>query len=205
MEALTKKQEIILDYLKKYTVNHGYPPTVREIGDALKVSSPATIHMHLAKLADKGYIKKNNSKNRVLEILVENEYEHLNDDSIKVPLLGKITAGNPITAIEMPDEYMTVPTSLIPKNKEIFALTVSGESMINVGIYDGDIVLVERKQTANNGDIVVAMNDDDEATLKTFYRESNYIRLQTEHDTMDPILLSNVKIIGKAISLYQQF
>ena len=122
-----------------------------------------------------------------------------------MPLLGKITAGSPIEAIEQPDEYFSLPAYLLPNDREVFTLKVSGNSMINAGIFDGDIVIVERKNTARNGEIVVAMTDENEVTLKTFYKESNYIRLQPENDAMEPIILDNVSILGKAIGLYRKF
>ena len=124
---------------------------------------------------------------------------------MEVPLLGKVTAGTPIEAIETPDEYFALPSNLINPNKEIFTLKVSGESMINVGIFDGDILIVERQNTARNGDTVVAMNSDNEATVKTFYKENGYFRLQPENDTMEPIILKEVTILGKAIGLYRKF
>ena len=202
MEKLTSKQNQVLDYLKQFMAKKGFPPTVREICSALNLSSPATVHAHLNTLSDKGYIKKNNSKNRAIELLVKNEYEV--EDSTEVPLLGKVTAGNPIEAIEMPDEYFTLPSYLIPAKKEVFALRVNGESMINAGIHDNDIVIVQRQQVANNGDIVVAMTEDNEVTLKTFYKEDGYFRLQPENDTMAPIILDRVSIVGKAIGLYRK-
>ena len=205
MEKLTKRQEEILNFIKEYIVSNGYPPTVREIGSALGVSSPATIHAHLTNLADKGFIKKEETKNRAIELLVENEFAPKNENVIDVPLLGKITAGSPIEAIEQPDEYFSLPAYLLPNNKEVFTLKVSGTSMINAGILDGDIVIVERKNTARNGEIVVAMTDENEVTLKTFYKEKDYFRLQPENDTMDPIILDNVTILGKAIGLYRKF
>lgn len=205
MEELTKRQNEILTYIKKFIVSNGYPPTVREIGEALDVSSPATIHAHLQNLEEKGWIKKQGSKNRAIELLVENEYEPKNENVVEVPLLGKITAGSPIEAIEQPDEYFSLPTYLLPTNKDVFTLKVSGNSMINAGIFDGDIVIVEKKNTARNGEIVVAMTDENEVTLKTFYKEANHFRLQPENDTMDPIILNNVTILGKAIGLYRKF
>jgi len=204
LNNLTKRQEEILCYIKKYIVSHGYPPTVREIGADLGVSSPATIHTHLSNLESKGFIKKEETKNRAIELLVDNEYEIKQETSVEVPLLGKITAGSPIEAIERPDEFFSLPAYLIPKNKEVFTLLVSGESMINAGILDGDIVIVERTNTARNGEIVVAMTDENEVTLKTFYKEVNYFRLQPENDTMEPIILDNVTILGKAIGLYRK-
>ena len=202
MERLTNKQNQVLDYLKQFISKKGFPPTVREICSALNLSSPATVHAHLNTLADKGYIKKDNAKNRAIELLVKNEYE--TEDSVEIPLLGKVTAGSPIEAIEMPDEYFTIPSYLMPAKKEVFALKVNGESMINAGIHDNDIVIVQRQQIANNGDIVVAMTEDNEVTLKTFYKEDGYFRLQPENDTMSPIILDKVSIVGKAIGLYRK-
>ena len=205
MEKLTAKQEIILDILKRLIAENGYPPTVREIGKRAHLNSPATIHFHLKKLAEKGYIKQDDKKNRTIEILVPNEYINKEEKVVEVPLLGKVTAGTPIEAIEMPDEFFSLPANLISTKNEVFTLKVQGESMINVGIYDGDILVVERKNTANNGDTVVAMNDNNEVTVKTFYKEKDHIRLQPENDTMEPIILKNCTILGKAIGLYRKF
>ena len=205
MEKLTNKQNSILQILKKLIAEKGYPPTVREIGEKAHLSSPATIHFHLNKLEEKGYIKKSDNKNRTIEILVPNEYLEKDEATVDVPLLGKVTAGNPIEAIEMPDEYFSLPTYLITGKNEVFTLNVSGDSMINVGIYDGDILIVERSNTAKNGDTVVAMNDNNEVTVKTFYKEDGYFRLQPENDTMEPIILKECTILGKAIGLYRKF
>ena len=204
MEKLTRRQDDVLKYIKEFMVSHGYPPTIREIGKALDISSPATIHSHLKGLEDKGFIKKDGSKNRAIELLVENEYAPIKEDIVEVPLLGKITAGSPIEAIEMPNEFFSLPAALVPKNEEVFTLKVSGTSMINAGILDGDIVIVKRSNTAHNGEIIVAMTDENEVTLKTFYKENGYIRLQPENDTMDPIILPNVTVLGKAIGLYRK-
>ncbi len=204
MEKISKKQDKVLTYIKKFIVENGYPPSVREIGAALGLSSPATVQSHLTKLEAAGYISKKNAKFRTIEVLVENEYQTNDADLIKVPLLGKITAGNPIEAIERPNEFFSLPASLVPAKESIFTLEVSGESMINRGIYDGDIVIVQKQKMARNGDIVVAMNEDNEVTLKTFYKESDHIRLQPENDTMAPIILPNVQILGKAIGLYRK-
>ena len=201
---LTKKQKEVLDYIKKYIASHGYPPAIREIGAGLGLSSPATVFAHLKKLEDYGLIKKTNSKFRTIEILVENEYANQNEDIVKVPLLGKITAGSPIEAIEMPNQFFDLPASLVPASHEVFTLHVSGESMINKGIFDGDYVIVRRQNNAKNGDIVVAMTDENEVTLKTFYKEKDHIRLQPENDTMDPIILDNCTILGIAIGLYRK-
>lgn len=205
MEKLTDRQKFILQTLKKLIAKNGYPPTVREIGQAANLHSPATIHFHLQKLEEKGYIKKVSGTNRTIELLVPNEYIEKEEDVIEVPLLGKVTAGTPIEAIETPNEFFALPANLIANKKEVFTLKVSGESMINVGIYDGDILIVEKQSTARNGDTVVAMNKDNEATVKTFYKENGYFRLQPENDTMDPIILEEVTILGKAIGLYRKF
>ena len=204
MEKLTGKQNYILQILKQLIAENGYPPTVREIGEKANLSSPATIHFHLSKLEEKGYIKKGDNKNRTIEILVPNEYLQKDESVIEVPMLGKVTAGTPIEAIETPDEYFSIPASMISTTNEVFTLKVSGESMINVGIYDGDILIVERRNTARNGETVIAMNSDNEATVKTFYKEDGYFRLQPENDTMDPIILKEVTILGKVIGLYRK-
>ena len=175
MDDLTKRQDEVLKFIKEFLVEKGYPPTVREIGESLGLSSPATTFSHISQLEEKGYIRKTGNKNRAIELLVKNEYEKNNNKIIDVPLLGKITAGSPIEAIERPNEYFSLPAYLIPNQKEVFTLKVSGESMINVGIYDGDIVIVQRQNVASNGNIVVAMNDENEVTLKTYYKETDIL------------------------------
>ncbi|MBO5375777.1 MAG: transcriptional repressor LexA [Bacilli bacterium] len=205
MEKLTDRQNQILDTIKRFIAKNGYPPTVREIGAELNLSSPATTHFHLNRLESKGYIKKDKSKNRTLELLVPNEYLDTEDEVATIALIGTITAGNLIEAIENPDEFFSIPSSLIPKRSEVFALNVKGESMINKGIHDGDIVIIEKAKNANNGEIVAAMTDEYEVTLKTFYKEKDHIRLQPENDTMAPIILNNVSILGKAVGLYRKF
>lgn len=204
MDKLTDRQEDILQIIKKLVAKNGYPPTVREIGEVANLHSPATIHFHIKQLVKKGYLKKEDGTNRTIELLVPNEYIETKEDVVKVPLLGKVTAGTPIEAIERPDETFALPIELVGNKKEVFTLTVSGESMINVGIYDGDILIVERQSTAKNGDTVVAMNSDNEATVKTFYKEDGYFRLQPENDTMDPIILKEVTILGKVVGLYRK-
>lgn len=205
MEKLTDRQKDILDVIKQAIAKNGYPPTVREIGAKIGLSSSATTQFHIKKLEEKGYIKKNATKNRTIELLVPNEYIENDEKIVSVPLLGKVTAGNPIEAIEMPDEFFSIPVSLIPSKKEVFTLKVSGESMINVGIYDGDIIIVQRQNTANDGDTVVAMTEENTVTVKTFYKEKDYIRLQPENDYMLPIILPNCTILGKVIGLYRKF
>ena len=203
-KTLTKKQNEVLDYIKKYTATHGYPPAIREIGAGLGLSSPATVHTHVKKLEEAGVIKTSSNKFRTIEILVENEYEENKEDVIKVPLLGKITAGNPIEAIERPNEFFDLPAALVPSKETVFTLEVSGESMINVGIYNGDYVIVQKQSTARNGDIVVALVDDS-ATVKTFYKENGHIRLQPENDTMEPIIVQDCAILGKVFGVFRIF
>ena len=202
---ITKRQRDVLDFIKKYIADHGYPPAIREICKGVNLSSPATVFVHMKNLEQLGYIKTTSNKFRTIEILCENEYLENNEDIVKVPLLGKITAGSPITAIEQPNEFFDIPASLIPATATVFTLHVSGESMINARIYDGDYVIVQKQSTAKNGDIVVAMTMENEATIKTFYKEKDHIRLQPENDTMDPIILDNCVILGKAIGLYRKF
>ncbi|MFA5409108.1 MAG: transcriptional repressor LexA [Bacilli bacterium] len=204
MDKLTPRQEETLQFIKEGIAKKGYPPTVREIGKFLGLSSPATIQVHLSNLEEKGYIRKGGNKSRAIELLVKNEYSNQNEDIIQVPLLGKVTAGSPIEAIERPNEFFSLPAYLIPNKKEVFTLDVSGNSMINAGIFDGDIVIVQRQNTANNGDIVVAMTEENEVTLKRFYKEKDHIRLQPENDLLSPIILPNVSILGKAIGLYRK-
>lgn len=204
MENLTGQQEKLLDVIKKFVASHGYAPSIRELCKEMDLSSPATVYVHLNNLAKKGYIRKEDSKNRTLELLVNNEYEIKDEKVVEVPLLGKITAGNPIEAIERPNEFFALPSCLIPSNKEVFTLLVEGESMINAGILDGDIVIVEKRKTARNGEIVVAMTEDNEVTLKTYYKEKDHIRLQPENDYMEPFIFNNVIILGKAIGLYRK-
>lgn len=205
MEKLTPKQNAVLVSLKKFMAKKGYPPTVREICADTNLSSTATVQAHLETLVAKGYIKKDQEKNRTIELLVPNEFEVKDDKIISVPLLGKVTAGNPIEAIEMPDEYFDIPSYFSNGRKELFTLKVDGESMINAGIYDGDIIVVEKSKTANNSDIVVAMTEENTVTVKRFFKEDNHFRLQPENDTMDPIILDNVTILGKVIGLYRKF
>ncbi|MBQ8681758.1 MAG: transcriptional repressor LexA [Bacilli bacterium] len=204
-DDLSTRQNEILTFIKKHTAKNNYPPSIREIASGVNLHSPATVHVHVKNLIEKGYLRRNTNNHKLLELLVPNEFEQISGDTVQIPLLGKVTAGNPIEAIENPDEYFPIPIQLIPQNSEIFTLRVSGESMINAGIHDNDIVIIERKNTAKNGDIVVAMTDENEVTLKTFYKEENYFRLQPENDFMTPIILNEVTILGKAIGLYRKF
>lgn len=204
MEKLTNKQEIILTNIKKFMAEKGYAPTIRELCKICNLNSTATMFVHLKNLTKKGYINQTESKFRTIELNVPNEYAIKDEEVVSVPLLGKVAAGNPIEAIENPNEYFSLPKEFVPKNHEVFTLEVNGESMINVGIFDGDIVIVKKQSNASNGEIVVAMTDENEVTLKRFYKENDHIRLQPENDFLEPIILNNVTILGKAIGLYRK-
>lgn len=204
MEKLTKKQEEILNVIKKFMADKGYAPTIRELCSLCNLSSTATMFVHLKNLTKKGYISQTESKFRTIELNVPNEYDTKNDNVVEVPLLGKVAAGNPIEAIENPNEFFALPKELVPQKEEVFTLLVHGESMINAGILDNDIVIVKKQPTANNGEIVVAMTEENEVTLKRFYKEKDHIRLQPENDALEPIILGNVVILGKAIGLYRK-
>ena len=204
MEKLTSKQEKILDTIKRFIAEKGYAPTIRELCKLCNLNSTATMFVHLKNLTKKGYISQTESKFRTIELTVPNEYIKNDDSVVNVPLLGKVAAGNPIEAIENPNEYFSLPKELIPMNHDVFTLEVSGDSMINIGIFNGDIVIVKKERTANNGEIVVAMTDENEVTLKRFYKEKDHIKLQPENDYLEPIILNNVTILGKAIGLYRK-
>ena len=204
MEKLTNKQSEILTVIKKFIAEKGYAPTIRELCALCNLSSTATMFVHLKNLTNKGYINQTENKFRTIELNVPNEYDKNHENIIEVPLLGKVAAGNPIEAIENPNEFFNLPKELVPNNTEVFTLYVNGESMINAGILNGDIVIVKKQQDANNGEIVVAMTDENEVTLKRFYKEKERVRLQPENDTLEPIYLNNVRILGKAIGLYRK-
>lgn len=204
MEKLTSKQEKILKTIKKFIAEKGYAPTIRELCKLCNLNSTATMFVHLKNLTKKGYINQTKSKFRTIDLNIPNEYAKNDDTAVSVPLLGKVAAGNPIEAISNPNEYFSLPKDLLPRNNDVFTLEVSGDSMINIGIFDGDIVIVKRAKTAENGEIVVAMTDENEVTLKKFYKEKGHIRLQPENNNLEPIILKNVTILGKAIGLYRK-
>lgn len=206
MTKLSKRQQDILDFIKGEVKKKGYPPSVREIGEAVGLASSSTVHGHLARLESKGLIRRDPTKPRAIEILEVDEYAHIpRNNVIQVPVIGKVTAGIPITAVENIEEYFPLPERIAPAADEnIFMLEIMGESMIEAGILDGDYVIVKQQSTANNGDIVVAMTEEDEATCKRFFKEKDYFRLQPENSTMDPIILKNVSILGKVIGVYRQ-
>lgn len=196
------KQLEILRYIYDTVERRGFPPTVREICAAVKLSSTSTVHGHLARLERKGLLIKDATKPRALEITDEGKKE-LGIKPKKIPVVGVVTAGQPILAVQDIDEYFPLPPDLENDAGELFMLKVHGESMINAGILNGDSVIVRKQNTANNGEIVVAMTDENEATVKRFYKENDHYRLQPENDTMVPIILSKVSILGKVVGLYR--
>lgn len=205
MSKLSPRQQSILEYIQKEVEEKGYPPSVREIGEAVGLASSSTVHGHLARLEKKGYIRRDPTKPRAIEILKRDDLPKKNRvETVMVPLVGKVTAGEPITAVENIEDYYPLPRRLVGDDQTVFLLSVQGDSMINAGILDGDYVVVRQQPTANNGDIVVAMTPDGEATVKRFYKEADHIRLQPENDRLEPILLPNVSILGKVISLIRE-
>ena len=208
MAKLTAKDYEILDYIYKGIKKNGYPPTVREIGAAVNLNSPATVHARLSKLEAAGKIEKASAKNRAMRVVgypeTEEDIPETREEYIEVPVYGKITAGVPITAVEQLERHFPIPMSYV-KNNEIFMLKVSGESLIIVGIYDGDYIIIEKRPDASNGDIVAALINGEDATVKTFYKENGHYRLQPENDTMSPIIADNVEIIGKVIGVFRMF
>ncbi|WP_413382528.1 transcriptional repressor LexA [Alkalihalobacillus sp. 1P02AB] len=206
MTKLSKRQQEILDYIKVEVRKKGYPPSVREIGEAVGLASSSTVHGHLSRLEKKGYIRRDPTKPRAIEILnLEDdivEVEHLERKANYIPIIGKVTAGVPITAIENVEGYLPLPEHLAA-NEQTYVLVIEGDSMIEAGIFNGDMVIVKQQQTANNGDIIVAMTEDEEATVKRFFKEKDYIRLQPENSTMDPLLLKQVTILGKVIGVFR--
>ncbi|TYP72557.1 transcriptional repressor LexA [Paenibacillus methanolicus] len=203
MSKLSNRQQAILEFIKTEVREKGYPPSVREIGEAVGLASSSTVHGHLDRLEKKGLIRRDPTKPRAIEIL-DTDMESIPFPLAiaKVPVVGKVTAGLPITATENIEDYFPLPADRVGDDN-VFILNVMGESMIEAGIHDGDYVIVRQQQTANNGEIVVAMTEDDEATVKTFYKERDHIRLQPENSTMEPIRLRNVTILGKVIGLFR--
>ena len=203
MNEISNRQKLILDFIKKSVKAKGYPPSVREIGEAVGLLSSSTVHGHLARLEKKGYIRRDPTKPRAIEILTDDLVDEPSSrDMVQVPLIGKVTAGEPITAIENIEDYFPLPTHMANDGK-VFMLTVQGDSMIDAGILNGDYVIVRQQPVASNGEIIVAMTDEGEATVKRFYKEKNYIRLQPENPTLEPILLPNVTILGKVIGVFR--
>lgn len=203
MEKLSKRQQMIFDFIKAEVETKGYPPSVREIAKAVDLASSSTVHGHLKRIEEKGYIRRDPTKPRAIEIIDET-LEHIERDVARyVPVIGKVTAGLPITAIENIEEYVPIPQSAAKHDDNLFILIVEGDSMINAGILDGDRVIVRQQNIAENGDIVVAMTDEDEATVKRFFKEKEHIRLKPENDYMDDIVLENVTILGKVIGLFR--
>ncbi|NLK10877.1 MAG: transcriptional repressor LexA [Staphylococcus equorum] len=206
MRELTKRQSEIFEYIKQTVHSKGYPPSVREIGEAVGLASSSTVHGHLSRLEEKGYIKRDPTKPRAIEIVSEQLGDTLNmEETIHVPVIGKVTAGIPITAVENVEEYFPLPEHFTSThNSDIFILNVVGDSMVEAGILDGDKVIVRSQTIAENGDIIVAMTEDNEATVKRFYKEKSRHRLQPENSTMDPIYLEHVTVLGKVVGLFRE-
>jgi len=203
MKKISKRQEDILSFIKSEVKKKGYPPSVREIGEAVGLASSSTVHGHLARLESKGFIRRDPTKPRAIEILDPEGLEAMKPGVLNVPLVGKVTAGLPITAIENIEEYFPLPESFGTTEDQLFMLEIVGNSMIEAGILNGDHVIVKQQQTAQNGEIVVAMTEDDEATVKRFFKEKDYFRLQPENSSMDPIIVDNVSILGKVVGVYR--
>lgn len=204
MRKASKRQEDILAFIKDEVRKKGYPPSVREIGEAVGLASSSTVHGHLARLESKGLIRRDPTKPRAIEILEEEQLQDISPASVvQVPLVGKVTAGLPITAIENIEEFFPLPTTFGSLDDQLFMLEIMGDSMIEAGILNGDYVVVKQQNSANNGDIVVAMTEEDEATVKRFFKEQNYFRLQPENSSMDPIIVESVSILGKVVGVYR--
>ncbi|MCH7321658.1 transcriptional repressor LexA [Solibacillus sp. MA9] len=202
-QKISKRQQAILTFIKEEVRAKGYPPSVREIGEAVGLASSSTVHGHLARLESKGLIRRDPTKPRAIEVLDQEELTIPKSGVIHVPLIGKVTAGLPISAIEDIQEYFPLPDTYGSSEDELFMLEIMGESMIEAGILDGDYVIVKKTATANNGEIVVAMTEEDEATVKRFFKEKTHFRLQPENSSMDPILVNQVSILGKVVGLYR--
>ena len=198
---ITSKQQEILEYIKNEILNKGYPPAVREICEAVHLKS-TSVHSHLETLEKNGYIRRDPTKPRAIEIMDDN-FNLTRREVVNVPMVGKVAAGQPILAVENIDNYFPIPAEFMP-NAESFMLKVKGESMINAGMFDGDNILVQKQSNAKNGDMVVALVEDS-ATVKTFYKEGGHIRLQPENDTMDPIIVPDCTILGKVFGVFRFF
>lgn len=204
MTKLSKRQQMILDFIKSEVETKGYPPSVREIAKAVGLASSSTVHGHLSRLESKGYIRRDPTKPRAIEIL-HTENQHIPQEEVTyAPLIGKVTAGLPITAVENIEEYIPIPRNRTSADENLFVLTIEGDSMIEAGIFDGDLVIVKQQNTAENGEIVVAMTEDDEATVKRFFKDKHHIRLEPENATMNPLIYKHVTILGKVIGVYRQ-
>lgn len=199
---ISKKQQEILEYIKSQILERGFPPAVREICEAVGLKSTSSVHSHLETLEKNGYIRRDPTKPRAIEIL-DDSFNLMRREVVNVPIVGRVAAGEPILAEQNIENYFPIPMEFMPNN-QTFMLQVRGESMINAGILDGDYVLVEERQTARNGEMIVALIEDG-ATVKTFYREEGVIRLQPENDTMDPIIVTDCSIIGKVIGVFRFF
>lgn len=201
--TISKKQQQILDYIKDEILKKGYPPTVREICEVVNLKSTSSVHAHLEKLEKLGFIRRDPTKPRAIEIC-DDSFNMVRTDMVSLPVIGTVAAGSPILAEENIENYFPVPAEMVPSGEPSFCLKVKGESMINAGIYNGDQIFVQCCSTAKNGDTVVALIDDS-ATVKTFYKEDGHIRLQPENDTMDPIIVDDCRILGKVFGVFRLY
>lgn len=199
---ISVKQKEILDYIKSEILNRGYPPSVRDICEAVHLKSTSSVHSHLETLEKNGYIRRDPTKPRAIEI-IDDTFNLSRREVVNVPLIGRVAAGEPLLAVENIETYFPIPAEYMP-NHEAFMLKVKGESMINAGIFDGDNVLVQKQNTASDGDMVVALVEDS-ATVKTFYKEEDHYRLQPENDTMEPIIVDDCAILGKVFGVFRFF
>ena len=199
---ISDKQREILEYIKSEILNKGYPPAVRDICEAVHLKSTSSVHSHLETLENNGYIRRDPTKPRAIEIIDDN-FNLVRRELVNVPIIGRVAAGEPLLAVENIESYFPIPADMMP-NVETFMLKVKGESMINAGILDGDSILVQCQNTAQNGDMVVALVDDS-ATVKTFYKEDGYYRLQPENDNMEPIIVQECSILGKVFGVFRVF
>lgn len=200
---ISAKQSEILEYIKEEILKRGYPPAVREICEAVHLKSTSSVHSHLETLEKNGYIKRDPTKPRAIEIC-DDSFQVVRTEMTSIPVIGTVAAGMPILAEENIESYFPLPAEFVPKGGDSFILKVKGESMINAGIFNGDQIFVQTCDTARNGDTVVALVDDS-ATVKTFYKEDGHIRLQPENDTMDPIIVENCQILGKVYGVFRMF
>ena len=199
---LTNKQKDVLKFIKQFSAKNKYPPSVRQICSAMDLKSPATVHVHINHLINKGILKRSNQGNHLLELLIPNEYDVKSDEVVNVAL---ITKESTINSLEVPDRFFSLPSNLIEKKKEVFTIEVYDDSMVNAGIYNNDIVIIEKCDEAENNDIIATIDEEDKIVIRTLYKESDYYRLQPENDLMTPSVNKEVRILGKVIGLYRKF
>lgn len=204
-DGLSTKQNEILTFIKKYIAKNNYSPSVREIAAGVNLSSPATVHIHIQNLINKGFLKRSNDNHKVLELMVPNEFEYHAGDAIKVPLINKIVLRDIEQELKNADEFFYLSSQMFPNGSDAFVFKVQDDSMCNVGIYENDYVIIERTIHISNGNVVIALTEESELAIRTFYQEEHYIRLQPESDLLPPIVVTNATILGKVVGLYREF